>query len=176
MKLSELGLKSGAVSFPGALEEELAREKALLARCESLEKAVPGRLALKKDVSSSAADGSRDLQGGLSDQDIAESLYAGGIRSFQSARSSDRNVLIHVYKDALSGRTRSRKLGRRDGLLKKRLKLAALSREMIPLLVYNIKELEKLRERLKDPDIGELEAGLSEAFRDIGTDIGAFRQ
>lgn len=153
MKLSELGLKSGAASFPDALEEELARQKALLARCESLEKAVPGRLALKKAGGISAEDEDGDME---------------------PASSSGRSSLIHVYKDALSGRTRSRKLGRRDGLLKKRLKLAALSREMIPVLVYNIKELEKLRERLRDPDLKELEAGLSEAFRRIGTDIEAF--
>ena len=73
-------------------------------------------------------------------------------------------VLVHVYKDPLTGRSRSRQLGRGDSLLIKRLAAAVLCRKMIPILVYNIREAEKLAWRLKPVNIDELFASLPAAL------------
>ena len=83
-------------------------------------------------------------------------------------------VLVHVWKDPLTGRTRSRQLGKSDALLKKRLWQAALCRKMIPLLVYNIKEAEKLAEKLRPLDIAGLTASLPGPYRQIEADLSCF--
>lgn len=126
----------------GSLERLIGSQKDLLSRCEAVAASVPGRLAERK-----APEG------------------PGGSSPFAPQAPKDRGtVLVHVYKDPLTGRSRSRQLGRGDSLLIKRLAVAALCRKMIPILVYNIREAERLAGRLKPVHIDELSASLPAAL------------
>ena len=125
-----------------AVERLIEAQKALLSRCEAVAASVPGRLAERK-----APEG------------------PGGGSPFAPQPPKDRGtVLVHVFKDPLTGRSRSRQLGRGDSLLIKRLAVAALCRKMIPILVYNIREAERLAGRLKPVRIDELYASLPAAI------------
>ena len=125
-----------------SVERLIGSQKGLLSRCEAVAASVPGRLSERK-----APEGS------------------GGSSPFAPQALKDRGtVLVHVYKDPLTGRSRSRQLGRGDSLLIKRLAAAALCRKMIPILVYNIREAEKLAGRLKPVNIDELSASLPTAL------------
>lgn len=141
------GGQAGACSselfdLKGSLERLIGSQKELLSRCEAVAASVPGRLAERK-----APEG------------------PGGGSPFAPQAPKDRGtVLVHVYKDPLTGRSRSRQLGRGDSLLIKRLAAAALCRKMIPILVYNIREAERLAGRLRPVNIDELSASLPAAL------------
>ncbi|MBQ3578774.1 MAG: hypothetical protein II974_08960 [Firmicutes bacterium] len=125
-----------------AVERLIGSQKDLLSRCEAVAASVPGRLAERK-----APEGP-----------------GGGSPFAPQAPKGRGTVLVHVYKDPLTGRSRSRQLGRGDSLLIKRLAAATLCRKMIPILVYNIREAERLAGRLKPVRIDELYASLPAAI------------
>ncbi|MBQ1484664.1 MAG: hypothetical protein IIZ42_05100 [Eubacterium sp.] len=125
-----------------AVERLIEAQKALLSRCEAVAASVPGRLSERK-----ASEGP-----------------GGGSPFAPQALKGRGTVLVHVFKDPLTGRSRSRQLGRGDSLLIKRLAAAVLCRKMIPILVYNIREAERLAGRLKPVRIDELYASLPAAI------------
>ena len=125
-----------------AVERLIGSQKDLLSRCEAVAASVPGRLAERK-----APEGP-----------------GGGSPFAPQAPKGRGTVLVHVYKDPLTGRSRSRQLGRGDSLLIKRLAAATLCRKMIPILVYNIREAERLATRLRPVNIDELSASLPAAL------------
>ena len=125
-----------------SLERLIGSQKELLSRCEAVAASVPGRLSERK-----ASEGP-----------------GGGSPFAPQALKGRGTVLVHVFKDPLTGRSRSRQLGRGDSLLIKRLAAAALCRKVIPILVYNIREAEKLAGRLKPVNIDVLSASLPAAL------------
>ncbi|MBQ1887771.1 MAG: hypothetical protein II166_03760 [Firmicutes bacterium] len=125
-----------------SLERLIGSQKELLSRCEAVAASVPGRLSERK-----ASEGP-----------------GGGSPFAPQALKGRGTVLVHVFKDPLTGRSRSRQLGRGDSLLIKRLAAAVLCRKMIPILVYNIREAERLAGRLKPVRIDELYASLPAAI------------
>ena len=141
-----------------SLTEEIAElrleQMKLLKRCRELESASLGTLSVIRVPSGPRW---KDAEG-------------------NSVSSAARECYVHRFKDPLTGRTASRRLGPSDKALTERIKLSLLCKKMIPVIEYNIKKLEALERTLRDPYLYELEQELPAVYYNIGFASEAFMQ
>ena len=134
-----------------ALENE---QKALLKRCRELEAASVGTLFEKETAPAARWKNENGL----------------------SCSFSPQICCFHRFKDPLTAKTVTRRLGPHDEALKERIKLSLLCKKMIPVLEYNIEKIEGLRKSVKDPELSEFEAKLPPVYKDIRSAEEAFSE